>query len=167
MSRYLRFSGWVLLLAAFAIIVGAYVALAITDGFAALKELLGSFTVLDFVAVAAAFLPGVALIKMGAWLDNRGRDDAGEQVCDVCSAAPAAGVFSSRYGPVSHAACATCREEGAESMFMACFHIHHAGGPEKAEERFAHMRSFQDGRYVGLAEILTVYPDYVELFESD
>lgn len=92
------------------------------------------------------------------------QDDGGEQLCSVCSAAPVVGVFSSRFGPVSHAACETCSEEGAESLFMMCFHIHRAGGPDKAKERFADARSFHEGEYIGLEEILSLYPDFEDEF---
>ena len=94
-------------------------------------------------------------------------DDGGEQLCQICSSAPVVGVFSSRFGPVSHAACETCRDEGAEPLYMVCFHIHRAGGPEKAEERFAEARSFHQGRYLGLAEILGIYPEFADEFEDD
>ena len=93
-------------------------------------------------------------------------DDDGELECGECSRAPAIGVFSSRYGPVSFDACETCRNEGAESMYMMCFHVHRAGGPEKAQERFAGARSFHDGHYIGLAEILAVYHDFEDEFQD-
>ena len=93
-------------------------------------------------------------------------DGGGELVCGVCSEEPAVGVFSSRFGPVSHAACETCRDQGAESIFMMCFHIHRAGGPATAKERFADARSFHDGRYIGLEEILAVYPEFAGEFED-
>ena len=91
-------------------------------------------------------------------------DDGGELFCSVCSEAPAVGVFSSRFGPVSHAACETCRDEGAESLFMTCFHIYRAGGPKIAKERFAEARSFHEGKYIGLEEILAHYPDFEDEF---
>ncbi len=94
------------------------------------------------------------------------KDDGGEQLCSVCSAAPSAGVFSSRFGPVSHAACETCSDEGAESLFMVCFHIHRVGGPGKARERLAVARSFHEGKYIGLEEILVLYPDYEDEFRD-
>ncbi len=90
----------------------------------------------------------------------------GEQICNVCSEAPAIGVFSSRFGPVSHAACGNCADQGAESLFMICFHIHRTGGPEKAKQRFAKARSFHDGKYIGLKEILTVYPEFEDEFQD-
>jgi len=88
--------------------------------------------------------------------------------CRVCDAAPAVGVFSSRYGPVSHAACETCSDEGAEPMYMVCFHIHRAGGPgdPSISERFAHMHSFHEGRYIALPEILDAYPEFADEFED-
>jgi len=94
-------------------------------------------------------------------------DDDRELACSVCSQAPAAGVFSSRFGPVSFAACEACRDEGAESMYMMCFYIHRAGGPAMAQDRFAGARSFHEGRYIGLEEILAAYPDYADEFEDD
>ena len=93
-------------------------------------------------------------------------DEGGEPVCDVCSVAPAVGVFSSRFGPVSSAACETCRDERAESLFMVCFHIHRAGGPEGARERLAAARSFHDGKYIDLEEILALYPDVEDEFKD-
>ena len=45
-------------------------------------------------------------------------------------------------------------------MFMVCFHIHRAGGPENAAERFSNARSFHAGRYIGLAEIIVAYPEF-------
>lgn len=92
--------------------------------------------------------------------------DSGEQICRVCQAAPAVAICSSRFGPVSHAACETCRKEGAEPLFMVCFHIHRAGGPQKAAERFGRMHSYHEGRYIGLEEILTLYPDFKDEFEE-
>lgn len=89
-----------------------------------------------------------------------------EQTCDVCGQASVAGVYSSRFGPVSHSACETCRDEGAEPIFMICFHIHSAGGPDKADERFANVRSFHEGRYIGLAEILSLYPEFADEFDE-
>jgi len=186
MHRYIRFLGWGLLVAAAVYIAAGYLVLAIVDGAAALIAYLSSFDLLTLGGVFIALLPGFALIKLGGWLEKRQesydfdmseeediragldiRDEAGgELVCDVCSSATAVGVFSSRYGPVSHAACAACRDEGAETMFMACFHIHRAGGPETARERFAGMRSYHDGRYIGLDEILTLYPDFADEFED-
>jgi hypothetical protein len=95
-----------------------------------------------------------------------GKEEGREQLCKVCSAAPAIGVFSSRFGPVSHAACRTCSDQGAESLFRMCFHIHRAGGPEKAQERFAKARSFHEGEYIGLKEILIAYPDFEDEFQD-
>ena len=92
--------------------------------------------------------------------------EGGELMCTVCSAAPAVGVFSSRFGPVSHAACETCRDEGAESLYMTCFNIYHAGGPEKAKERFATARSFHNGEYIGLEDILAAYPEFEDEFRE-
>jgi len=133
----------------------------------ALVEYLTSSYLLTFASILIALLPGYALIKIGGWLEKRkSRGTDGELICEICSVAPAAGVISSRYGPVSHAACETCQREGAEPIFMACFHIHRAGGPEMARERYTDIRSFHDGRYIGLTEILATYPDFADEFED-
>ena len=114
--------------------------------------------------VAVAFIPGFALIKLADRLERRGGGD--ELVCQVCSAAPAVGVFSSRFGPVSHGACETCRDEGAESLFMVCFFIHRAGGPAAAEATLGGVRSYHEGRYIGWADIVALYPQFADEFDD-
>jgi len=101
------------------------------------------------------------------WLKNLGDGDEGSELaCSVCGEAPAAGAFSSRFGPVSFAACGACRNEGAESLFMICGCIHRAGGPKTAKERFAGARSFHEGAYIGLEKILALYPEFADEFED-
>jgi hypothetical protein len=160
MSRYIRFLGWVLFVAASAVTVGGCVALAVTGGVGALMDYLASFGILTLAGFAAAFFPGLALIKLADRLERGGGG------CDVCSAVPAAGVFSSRFGPVSHAACEDCRDEGAEPLYMVCFHIHRAGGPEAAEEFLGGARSFHQGRYIGWEDIVGLYPEFADEFDD-
>ena len=90
-----------------------------------------------------------------------------ELFCGVCRRNPAAGVFSSRFGPVSHACCGQCADEGAEPLYMLCFHIHRAGGPEEAGELMAGARTFHDGRYIGFAEIVGLYPEFSDEFDDE
>jgi hypothetical protein len=186
MYKYVRFLGWGLLVAAVVYIAAGYLTLAIFDRSTAYPEYLGSFDLLTFGGAIATVLLGVILIRLAGRLKEReiafdfnlsedrdirsaldnNNDVDSELVCEICSSAPAVGVFSSRYGPLSHAACETCSNEGAESMFMACFHIHNAGGPKKAHERFVGMRAYHDERYIGLDEILTHFPEFADEFED-
>ncbi|MBL6928253.1 MAG: hypothetical protein ISR44_03695 [Rhodospirillales bacterium] len=102
----------------------------------------------------------------GSLLDRLGGLWRRKTICSVCLKAPASGVYSSRYGPVSHAACDACAGQGAEPLYMVCFHIHRAGGPGAAQERFANATSFHDGRYIGLKQILEAYPQFSDEFDE-
>ena len=73
MSRFLVITGKVWLYLAACLILLGYVSILYNDGFGQLAATLSPFNIWNWLAVVITLLPGVGLLELGKWLDNRGQ----------------------------------------------------------------------------------------------